>query len=134
MGRPKASELTERELEIMHVFWEGGERTIADVQKQLEQTGRELAYTTVATLVRILLEKSFIEQTTSKRPHAFKAVRSHEEVSGSLLRDLMQKVFGGSAEALVMRLMEDETLSKSERKRLQDLLNQTKTNKDSSKR
>lgn len=132
MGRPKASELTERELEIMHVFWVGGERTIADVQTQLEQTGRELAYTTVATLVRILLDKGFIEQTTDKRPHAFKAVRSHEEVSGNLLRDLLQKVFGGSAEALVMRLMDDGALSSSERKRLQDLLKQSQSTKDSS--
>lgn len=134
MGRPKANELTERELEVMHVFWAGGESTIADVQRQLNRTGRRLAYTTVATLVRILLEKKFLEQTTTKRPHAFKAVRSHEEVSGNLLRELVQKVFSGSAEALVLRLMEDEALSSSERTRLTTLLSRSKAPKDSSEK
>ncbi len=122
MARPKASELTERELEVMHAFWEGGESTIADIQERLEQDGRELAYTTVATLVRILVDKKFLKQTTTRRPHLFRAMRSHADVSGRLLRDLMQRVFGGSAEALVMRLMEDETLSSSDRRRLRELI------------
>ena len=57
MARPPAKELTERELEIMHVFWNRGELTVADVREDLAETGRDLAYTTVATLVRILMEK-----------------------------------------------------------------------------
>ncbi len=134
MARPKASELTERELEIMHAFWDGGESTIAEVQERLEQDGRELAYTTVATLVRILVDKKFLKQTTSRRPHVFRAVRSHADVSGRLLNDLMQRVFGGSAEALVMRLMEDQTLSSSDRRRLRALLGKTPNNDNNDKK
>ena len=131
MVRPKASELTDRELEVMHAFWEGGESTIAEVQERLEKEGRELAYTTVATLVRILVDKKFLKQTTSRRPHVFRAVRSHEEVSGRLLRDLMQRVFGGSAEALVLRLMEDKELSAADRKKLRAMLeNNTNPKRD----
>lgn len=122
MARPKASELTERELEIMHFFWNGDELTVADVQSQMHEEGRELAYTTIATLIKILLEKGFVRQTTDKRPHAFKAARSHKEVSGSLLRDLMQRVFRGSAEDLVLRLMEDDSLTSVDRKKLQEIL------------
>ncbi len=59
MARPPAKELTERELEVMHVFWESGEQTAADIRETLSKRGRELAYTTVATLVRILLTKVF---------------------------------------------------------------------------
>ncbi|MFN7291197.1 MAG: BlaI/MecI/CopY family transcriptional regulator [Pirellula sp.] len=129
MARPKASELTERELEIMHAFWEAGESTIADVQQRLEADGRDLAYTTVATLVRILVDKNFLRQTSERRPHTFAAVRSYSEVSGRLLNDLMHRVFGGSAEALVMRLMEDKTLTNSERKRLQELINKPENTK-----
>lgn len=127
MARPKANELTDRELEIMNVFWDqrSPEGTIAEVQERLADSGRELAYTTVATLVRILVEKGFLEQKTDRRPHTFAPVRSRKEVSGRLLRNLTQRVFGGSAEALVMRLMEDEQLSASERKRLQALLQKT---------
>ncbi len=134
MARPKANELTERELEVMHAFWEGGESTIADVQERLEQDGRELAYTTVATLVRILVDKKFLKQTTARRPHVFRAVRSHADVSGRLLQDLMQRVFGGSAEALVMRLMEDETLSSSDRRRLRNLLKQPESKSTNTKK
>ena len=67
MPRPKAKELTERELEIMHVFWQSGELTAADARDRLAGEGRDLAYTTVATLVRILLEKGFIEPINTKR-------------------------------------------------------------------
>ncbi|MEZ6135453.1 MAG: BlaI/MecI/CopY family transcriptional regulator [Pirellulaceae bacterium] len=124
MARPKATELTERELQIMQVFWQrpGDRITIADVQSVLTADDRELAYTTVATLVRILVDKGFLRQTTQRRPHEFTPTRTHEEVSGRLLKDLMHRVFGGSAEALLMRLMEDEEMTASERRRLQALV------------
>lgn len=122
MARPKAPELTERELEVMQLFWQTDQATIAQVQQQLQSEGRELAYTTVATLVRILVEKKFLNPTTQQRPHAFRAVRSHAEVSGRLLRELVERVFGGSAEAMILRLMEDDALSEAERERLRRLV------------
>jgi predicted transcriptional regulator len=122
MARPRARELTERELEVMHVCWELGSCTVADVRDRLARDGRDLAYTTVATLVRILMEKGFLEQTTQERPFQYKSVRSFEEVSGNLLRDLIHKVFGGSREALLVRLMEQEKLTKREREALEEVL------------
>ena len=70
MARPKATQLTERELEIMHVFWKQGELTSGEVRESLARAGRDLAYTTVATLVRILMEKGFVRQTTRNAPFA----------------------------------------------------------------
>ncbi len=115
MARPKAKELTQRELEIMQQFWESGDLTIADVQERLSKQGRKLAYTTVATLVRILCEKNFVKQLGQQRPFVFRPRRSFQDVSGRLVKDLIQRVFGGSREALLVRLMEEETLSESER-------------------
>ena len=89
MARPKAKELTERELEVMHVFWERGETTAPEVREALAAQGRDLAYTTVATLVRILHEKEFLQQTGDERPFKFRPARSYEDVSGSLLGDLI---------------------------------------------
>lgn len=126
MARPKAKELTERELEVMHVFWERGESTAAEIRDDLEHQGRELAYTTVATLVRILLEKGFLTQTSQERPFRFKPARTYEEVSGSLLGDLVQKVFAGSRMQLLMRLFEQKKLSPSEQTRLQEILDDVK--------
>lgn len=122
MARPKAKELTERELEVMHVFWDGGERTVAEVRDLLAERGRDLAYTTVATLVRILCEKSFLEQTNSERPFVFRPIKSFEEVSGSLVRDLVQKVFGGSRDQLLVQLLSRKKLTASERSTLEEIL------------
>ena len=58
MARPKARDLTEREVEVMHVFWNQGAQTVSEVRDLLAEEGRDLAYTTVATLIRILCEKS----------------------------------------------------------------------------
>ena len=59
MARPPARELTERELEVMHVFWNRGESTVTEVRDVLAESGLDRAYTTVATLVRILADKKF---------------------------------------------------------------------------
>ena len=81
MARPKAKELTERELEVMHVFWDRGESNAAEVRDALEVQGRDLAYTTVATLVRILLDKQFLTQTSDERPFKFDLVRNACELA-----------------------------------------------------
>jgi len=122
MARPRARELTDREFDVMHVVWNGGESTVADVRDALEKEGRELAYTTVATLVRILCEKGFLEQTNDERPFRYKPLRSREEVSRSLLGDLVERVFCGSREQLLMSLMEERKLSADERALLEQIL------------
>src|SRR5262245_14535670 len=126
MARPKASELTERELEVMHVFWSGGEQTVAVARDELAAAGRDLAYTTVATLVRILVDKQFLRQTNEERPFRYQAIRSFEEVSGNLLTDLVRRVFGGSREQLLVRLMEQRHLSPRERAVLEGIRTEKK--------
>src|SRR6266478_9545596 len=126
MARPKASELTERELEVMHLFWNGGEQTVAAARDELAAAGRDLAYTTVATLVRILVEKGFLDQRNDERPFRFQPLRSFEEVSGNLVTDLVRRVFGGSREELLVRLMEQRNLTPRERAVLQSILSEKK--------
>ena len=122
MARPKAAELTERELEVMHTFWKVGEQTVAGARERLCESGRELAYTTVATLVRILTDKRFLVQTNEERPLRFRPIRSFEDVSGNLVSDLVRKVFGGSREQLLVRLLEQRKPSQEERRVLEQVL------------
>jgi predicted transcriptional regulator len=122
MARPRAKELTQRELEVMQAFWRRGESTVADVRDELAAAGRDLAYTTVATLVKILHEKGFLEQTNSERPFRFQPCRSHEDVSRSLLGELIETLFGGSREQLLMRLFEGQRLTATERSALESIL------------
>ena len=122
MARPPAKELTERELEVMHVFWKDGESTIAEARDALAARGTDRAYTTVATLVRILHEKGFLAQTNAERPYRYRPVRSYEEVSGRLLGDLLDRVFRGSRAQLLVRLLEQRRLSTKERSLLTQIL------------
>jgi BlaI family penicillinase repressor len=122
MARPRAKELTQRELEVMHVFWKRGKGTVAEVRDQLAASGRELAYTTVATLTRILTEKGFLEQANDQRPFQYRPVRSFEDVSRSLVGDLVDRVFHGSREQLLLRLFDEEKLTRKERALLESIL------------
>lgn len=130
MARPPAKELTERELEVMHVYWELGELTVGEARDALAGQGRDRAYTTVATLVRILTDKGFLVQTNEERPFRHKAARSYEDVSRRLLGDLLDRVFRGSREQLLVRLIEGRRLSKRERDLLREVLGAPKPNEE----
>ena len=122
MARPRAKELTERELEVMHVFWRDGESTVTRIRDLLADEGRDLAYTTVATLVRILTEKGALTQSGDERPFLYKPARSFEEVSANMLGDLLTRVFGGSREQLLVRLLEQRKLTDEERAAVESIL------------
>ena len=122
MARPKARELTRRELEVMQVFWADGQLTAHQVRDRLAGSGTDLAYTTVATLIKILVDKSFLRQVNQVRPFEFKPIRSFEDVSGSLLTDVVQRVFGGSREQLLVQLMGQKKLTRRERQLLEEIL------------
>ncbi|HEY3969648.1 MAG TPA: BlaI/MecI/CopY family transcriptional regulator [Planctomycetaceae bacterium] len=122
MARPPAPELTERELEVMQVFWERGELSVAAAQRALNKTGRKRAYTTVGTLVRILSDKGFLEQANDERPFIFRPRRTYEDVSGKLLNGLLHRVFRGSWEQLLVRLVDEQKFSSTDRQALEEIL------------
>ncbi|HJT33284.1 MAG TPA: BlaI/MecI/CopY family transcriptional regulator [Pirellulales bacterium] len=122
MARPAAKVLTNREWEVMQVFWKRGEITAQEARDELARMGIDRAYTTVATLVRILTEKGFLKQTNHERPFLFVPVRSYEEVSRRLLGDLLERVFEGSREQMLVRLLEQKKLTPKERARLENFL------------
>lgn len=122
MARPPARELTERELEVMHVFWSVGEASASEARDRLAASGVDRAYTTIATLVRILHEKGYLRQVNAERPFRYRPVRSYEDVSASLLGDLIQRVFRGSREQLFVSLVKQRGLTERERALLEDIL------------
>lgn len=126
MARPKAPELTERELEIMHVFWDDGPLTAQEVRDRLAKRGPDLAYTTIATLIRILTEKEFLKQTNPDRPFIYAPMRSFEDVSRKLVNHLLKQVFDGSREKLLVSLFGKQRLTKNERAALEGILSEKK--------
>src|SRR5688572_1626898 len=101
MVRPAAKELTERELEVMHVFWKRGTLTASQVRDCLAKQGIDRAYVTVANLVRLLVEKGFLAQTNEERPFQYRPARAFNDVSRSLVGELLDRVFHGSREELL---------------------------------
>jgi predicted transcriptional regulator len=123
MARPPAPELTDRELEVMHVYWKHGELTAADARDELAAASHDLAYVTVANLTRLLVEKGFLEATNDQRPFRYRPVRSFEDVSRSLVGELVERVFRGSREQLLVNLLgRQQRLTAKERKLLKQVL------------
>jgi BlaI family transcriptional regulator, penicillinase repressor len=110
---------TARELDVISVLWDRGPSTVAEVQKALEDS---LAYTTVLTILRILEEKGYVAHTTEGRAHRYQPLVERSDAGGSALKRVTQRLFGGSPELLLTRLVEDESLSEDELRRMRDLL------------
>jgi predicted transcriptional regulator len=123
MARPRAKELTERELEIMQIFWKGGEMTAVEARDHLAAAGLDRAYTTIATLVRILVDKNFLMQLPGEeRPFRFRPTRTQEDVSGCMLADVVDRVFHGSREQLLVQLLKQKKLTAKERSVMLEIL------------
>jgi predicted transcriptional regulator len=123
MPRKKSIDLTEAELRLMQVIWEKGKATVPEVIEALEETPPP-AYNTVLTTMTILERKGYLRHTAPKVGRAFiyRPVVSRRKASGNAVRHLLSRFFGGSAEALILNLIEEEKLSETELKRVRELL------------
>jgi predicted transcriptional regulator len=119
MARRKTEHLTPLELEIMHVLWETGPANVQTVQQQLK---RQLAYTTVQTMLNILQRKGRVRRTMKDRAYFYRPVVSRSHVTREHMSDIVDRLFGGSAESLVMSLVETKHLTSKALARLQKLV------------
>jgi predicted transcriptional regulator len=110
---------TARELDVMNALWDRGPSTVAEVRKALEV---ELAYTTVLTILRILEDKGYVAHAAEGRAHRYRPLVERTEARDSALRRLTARLFGGSPELLLTRLVEDEQISDDDLRRMKDLL------------
>ncbi len=107
MPKPKKTALTKLELQLMQVIWKRGASSVTEVQAGLEQ---ELAYTTVQTMLNILERKGKLTRSLSGRAYIYSATVSEEKASSHAVRDLIDRMFGGSSEELVMSLLKNRQL------------------------
>lgn len=119
--RQAAGRLTPLELEIMNVLWEIGPAPVGAVQERLAPA-RGLAYTTVQTMLNVLLRKGKVKRTLVERAYHYKAAVTRQKAIGGAVRDLVQRAFGGSAEALVMSLVETKQLTPEALERLRKMM------------
>jgi len=110
MAKRKEETLTKLELQIMQVIWKQGSSSVGAVQEGLEQ---ELAYTTVQTMLNILHRKGKLKRKLKGRAYEYSATVTEANASGHALRDLVDRMFGGSSEELVMSLIKTRQIDPS---------------------
>ena len=109
----KMSTLTKQELEIMKIVWNRNSATVRDVYETLREQ-RQIAYTTVMTMMKILEKKKFLKKTQQDRAFVYQPVRPKEQVIRTMVQDFVTRVFDGSAEPLLMHLVKDRHLSEKD--------------------
>jgi predicted transcriptional regulator len=108
--RSRTPVLTQGELEIMKVVWARESVTVRDVCEALGES-RKVAYTTVMTMMKILDEKKYLKKTLVDRAYVYRAAQPRKTVIGAMVRDFVNRVFNGSAEPLLVHLVEEHGLS-----------------------
>ena len=130
MARRKTERLTPLELEIMHVLWETGPANVQTVQQRLP---RELAYTTVQTMLNILHRKGKVKRALKDRAYFYRPAVSRSQVVRHAVSDLVEHLFGGSVESLVMSLVETKHLDAEKLARVNQLLQESEEGSDENK-
>ena len=115
MGEQEKGTLTKLELQIMQVIWRLGCSEVSAVQEGLEQ---ELAYTTVQTMLNILTRKGKLKRKLNGRAYEYSAIVTEEKALSHAVRDLVDRMFGGSSEELVMSLIKNRQINAAEIARL----------------
>lgn len=122
MRQKKKSEfLTEVELEFMTVLWQLGEGTVRDVMANLAD-GRNLAYTSAATILRILEQKDFVVSTKAAKTFIYRPMLEKDAYQSRSLKDLSEKLFDDTPVSLVARLVDDYGLSEEALEEIRALL------------
>ena len=113
--------LTRLELRIMQVIWRRGRCTVSDVQGEMEPP---LAYTTVQTMLNILERKGKLKRELEGRAYIYSATITEAKALGQGVRDLIDRMFGGSSEELVMSLLKNGQIDAKKLAELTDRFNQ----------
>lgn len=120
MGRPQPRP-TDAELAILRVLWERGPSTVRQVHEAFAGT-RDTGYTTTLKLMQIMADKGLVVRNETARTHVYSAVAGETQTQKQLIKDLVDRAFGGSAAALVLRALADDQTSDDERREIRKLI------------
>lgn len=127
MARPKSEEnksLTETELQIMNVLWGLESGTVHDVSEELQASqGKEYAYTTVSTLLRVLEKKDFVHSEKEGRGHRYYPALKRSQYQKKVTKHLVENVFEGEKTSLIRNLLGSGSLTEEELREIRQFLN-----------
>ncbi len=121
MPRPRLPRPTDAELEILNVLWRRGPSTVREVHEEISRS-RVTGYTSVLKLVQIMAAKGLVEREERHRAHIYRATAAQADTRRALVRDLVERAFGGSAASLVLHALQGERASEEERAQIRRML------------
>jgi BlaI family transcriptional regulator, penicillinase repressor len=128
MPRPPNTQPTDGELEILKLLWSAGPSELGRIASALNQE-RKVATTTVATMLKVMLDKGLVKRKRGEGAYQWSAKVSREAAEAGLTGKLVDRLFDGSARRLVAHLIEEGQLSATDRREIQQLLAKSQTGK-----
>lgn len=125
MARNALPRPTDGELAILRVLWMDGPGTVRDIHGKL-QGERTVGYTTVLKLLQIMTDKGLVRRDESDRTHVYRAAASEDHTQKQLVRDLLDRAFGGSARKLILHALSARKSSRAELDEIRRLLDNMK--------
>jgi len=120
---------TPAELEILRLLWENGPSTVREIQARMEQQ-RPTGYTTALKLLQIMTDKGLVRRDETARAHVYAARAPEDQTQRQLVRDLLDRAFGGSATKLVMHALSARKTSRAELARIREMLDRLEGGKE----
>ncbi|NOZ40703.1 MAG: BlaI/MecI/CopY family transcriptional regulator [Planctomycetes bacterium] len=133
MARPPSVHPTDGELEILRVLWANGPTALSVVCETLRQQ-REVATTTIATMLKVMREKGLVQRLGSGRGAQWTATITQKRAAKKMVSKLVDHVFDGSADLLAAHLIEGGQLSREQLVELRDLIDQRSSEKSMAKK
>ena len=124
MARPAAEQPTELELQILKILWEKSPQLVRDIRDELAKLGRDIAHTSVITTLNTMVKKRIVIRKREGNAFLFSPRITREHVSRSVLGDIVNRVFDGSAKAVLLGVFEQNDIDRGELKELRKLIDQ----------
>ena len=124
MARPAAEQPTELELQILKILWEKSPQLVRDIRDELAKLGRDIAHTSVITTLNTMVKKRTVIRKREGNAFLFSPRITREQVSRSVLGDIVNRVFDGSAKAVLLGVFEQNDINRGELKELRKLIDQ----------
>jgi BlaI family penicillinase repressor len=121
MSRPASSQPTDVELEILQILWDAGPLALSQLCEKI-RAKRPVATTTVATMLKVMLNKNLVRRARVARGSLWSARLSRKSTTSGMLSGLVDRLFNGSAQTLVAHLIEDGRLTAAQRREILRLL------------